>query len=130
MVLEELMKKSLSAIAKLLMATVASVGCASLLTAQPSLAQLGTVDAGGNNADQQNNIDFSNGNFNMFDLIHRATLGTGSWDTNQQSQQIDEAAKAFRERQNRANTNNQQSGQILPLPIINTPAKTEPAVTP
>ncbi|UKO96723.1 hypothetical protein [Nostoc sp. UHCC 0870] len=124
------MKKSLSAIAKLLMATVASFGCASLLTAQPSLAQLGTVDAGGNNADQQNNIDFSNGNFNMFDLIHRATLGTGSWDTNQQSQQIDEAAKAFRERQNRANTNNQQPGQILPLPIINTPAKTEPAVSP
>lgn len=124
------MKKSLSAIAKLLMVTVASFGCASLLTAQPSLAQLGTVDAGGNNADQQNNIDFSNGNFNMFDLIHRATLGTGSWDTNQQSQQIDEAAKAFRERQNRANTNNQPSGQILPLPIINTPANTEPAVTP
>ncbi|MBD2359903.1 hypothetical protein H6G36_01595 [Anabaena minutissima FACHB-250] len=124
------MKKSLSAITKLVMATVASVGFASLLTAQPSLAQLGTVDAGGNNADQQNNIDFSNGNFNMFDLIHRATLGTGSWDANQQNQQIDEAAKAFREKQNRANTNNQQRGQILPLPNVTSPSVNEPAVQP
>lgn len=124
------MKKSLSAITQLLMATIASVGFTSLLTAQPSFAQLGTIDAGGNNTDQQNNVDFSNGNFNMFDLIHRAQFGTGSWNADQQSQQIDEAAKAFRERQNRANTNNQQPGQILPLRVINTPSVTDPVVQP
>lgn len=125
------MKKSSSVITKLLIATVASVGFSSLLTAQPSLAQLGTVDAGGNNADQQNNMDFSNGNFNMFDLIHRATLGTGSWDANQQNQQLDDAAKAFRDRQNKAiQNNNQQSGQTLPLQIITTPSTTQPAVIP
>ncbi|WP_427161877.1 hypothetical protein ACQFX9_10055 [Aliinostoc sp. HNIBRCY26] len=122
------MKKSFPAIAKLLVATVASFSFTSLLTAQSSLAQLGTVDAGGNNADQQNNVDFSNGNFNMFDLIHRAQFGTSSWNADQQSQQIDEAAKAFRERQIRANQNNQPQGQILPLPVINTPSSTEPGV--
>ncbi|MCF4970458.1 hypothetical protein [Nostoc sp. CMAA1605] len=122
------MKKSFPAIAKLLVATVASFSFASLLTTQSSLAQLGTVDAGGNNTDQQNNVDFSNGNFNMFDLIHRAQFGTSSWNADQQSQQIDEAAKAFRERQNRANQNNQPKGQVIPLPVNNTPSSTEPGV--
>ncbi|AFY50327.1 hypothetical protein Nos7524_4579 [Nostoc sp. PCC 7524] len=123
------MQKSFLAVTRLLVASIATIGITSLFTVQPSLAQLGTVDAGGNNADQQNNLDFNSGNFNMFDLIHRATFGTGSWDANRQSDQIDEAAKAFRERQNRARTNNQQQGQTLPLPIIITPSSTQPAVT-
>lgn len=125
------MKKSLSVITKLLIATAASFGCASLLTAQPSLAQLGTVDAGGNNADQQNNIDFSNGNFNMFDVIHRANLGTGSWNVNQQNQQIDDAAQEFLNQQNQAiGKNNQQPGKLIPIQIITTPSKTDSTVPP
>lgn len=119
------MKKSISAITKLLIASVASVGFASLLTAQPSLAQLGTVDAGGNNADQQNNLDLTNGGFSVLELMHRAQFGTGSWNSEQQSQQIDEEAKKFLETQN-----NQKPGQILPLQIIKTPNVAEPSVQP
>ncbi|MBD2503388.1 hypothetical protein [Anabaena azotica] len=108
-----------------LLVGLAGISVASLLTVQPSFAQLGTVDAGGNNDTQNNNIDFNSGNFNMFDLIHRANFGNSTFDPNRQNEAIDDAAKAFRERQNRA-TNNQQQGQILLVPQ-NT---TQPAANP
>lgn len=105
---------------------LAGISLASLLTVQPSFAQLGTVDAGGNNDTQNNNLDFNSGNFNMFDLIHRANFGNTTFDPNRQNQAIDDAAKAFRERQNRA-TGNQQQRQILLTVPQNT---TQPAANP
>jgi hypothetical protein len=106
------MKKLSLPVTRLLLG-LAGISAASLLTVQPSLAQLGTVDAGGNNDTQNNNIDFNSGNFNMFDLIHRANLGNGTFDMNRQNEAMDDAAKAFRERQNRAIGNQKQQGQIL-----------------
>ncbi|WP_066375036.1 MULTISPECIES: hypothetical protein [unclassified Anabaena] len=121
------MQKSISTVTKLFLASIAGITFAS----QPSFAQLGTVDAGGNNSEQQNNLDFSSGNFNMFNLIHQATFGTSSWNASQQGEQLDEAAKAFRERQNQAIGNNQQQGQTPAiLPIIIKPSVTQPVVTP
>ncbi|MBD2345516.1 hypothetical protein [Anabaena subtropica] len=119
------MKKLFLPVTKLLIG-LAGISFASLLTIQPSLAQLGTVDAGGNSDAQNNNLNFDSGNFNMFDLIHRANLGNTTFDSNRQSQQIDDAAKAFRERQNKV-TGGQQYRQVLP---ILPPNATEPAATP
>ncbi|MBD2249757.1 hypothetical protein [Nostoc parmelioides] len=121
------MKKLFLPVTRLLVG-LAGISFASFMTAQPSLAQLGTVDAGGNNSDNQNNnLNFDSGNFNMFDLIHRANLGNGSFDSNSKSQQIDDAARAFRERQNKATTV-QPQGQILPtLPASATPSADSPS---
>lgn len=119
------MKKLFLPVTKLLIG-LAGISFASLLAIQPSLAQIGTVDAGGNNDPQNNNLNFDSGNFNMFDLIHRANFGNTTFDPNRQSQQIDDAARAFRERQNKA-TGVQQQRQVLP---ILPPNATEPAATP
>jgi hypothetical protein len=120
------MKKLFLPVTRLLVG-LAGISVASLLTVQPSFAQLGTVDAGGNNDSQNNNIDFNSGNFNMFDLIHRANFGNSTFDPNRQNEAIDDAAKAFRERQNRATGNNQQQRQILLTAPQNT---TQPAPNP
>ncbi|QLE54125.1 hypothetical protein [Nostoc sp. TCL26-01] len=121
------MKTTFLFVTRLLVATVASISFASLLTDQPSLAQLGTTDTPSGSFDEnQNNLDFNSGNFNMFDLIHRANFGTGTFNLNQ----IDEAAKAYRDRLNQSNTN-QQGGQVVPgLPGITNPSVTQPIVTP
>lgn len=113
------MKKSLLPVTRLLI-TLAGISFASLLTAQPTLAQLNSVDAGGNNSDNQNTYDLNSGNFNMFDIIHRANLGIGTFDSNRQNDQIDEAARAFRDKQNQINGNNQQPGLSLPNSQITT----------
>lgn len=109
------MKKLFLPVTRILVG-LAGISVASLLTVQPSFAQLGTVDAGGNNDTQNNSIDFNSGNFNMFDLIHRANFGNGTFDPNRQNEAIDDAAKAFRERQNRATGNQQQRQLLLSVP--------------
>lgn len=119
------MKKLFLPVTRLLVG-LAGISVASLLTVQPSFAQLGTVDAGGNNDTQNNNIDFNSGNFNMFDLIHRANFGNSTFDPNRQNEAIDDAAKAFRERQNRA-TGNQQQRQILLVPQNTTQPDANPS---
>ncbi|MBW4561091.1 MAG: hypothetical protein KME32_07995 [Mojavia pulchra JT2-VF2] len=132
------MKKPLLPIAKLAFTTVAGIGCASLLMAQPSLAQLNTVDSfPGADSNQNNNVDpFSRGgnsDFNMFDLIHRANFGTLNWNSQQQNQQLDEAALEFRKRQQQAIQNAGQQPQVnQSLPITPFPAniplgQTQPA---
>ncbi|MUL38784.1 hypothetical protein [Gloeocapsopsis dulcis] len=92
---------------QIVLGTVAGVGLASLLLPQASLAQVT------NSADPQeifrterNSDPFSSQNANdswgMFDLIHRAQLGTmrDPYEyANEQNQNINSAASAFRERQ-------------------------------
>jgi hypothetical protein len=96
------MKKALA------MLTVAGISCASLLIAQPSLAQLNSVDRG----TDQNTDPFARpnaGDLNLFDMIHRANLGTLEWNPHQQREQIDSAASDFRARQQKAFEQQQQS---------------------
>jgi hypothetical protein len=123
------MKRPLLPLVKFLFATVAGMGCASLLMAQPSLAQLNTVDSySGGDVNQNNTDPFSRGGgsgFNMFDLIHQANFGTFNWNAEQQNQQLDEAALEFRRRQERELQNNGQLGTTPQnLPIIRLPQTT------
>ncbi|PIG92603.1 hypothetical protein [Gloeocapsopsis sp. IPPAS B-1203] len=113
---------------QIMLGTVAGVGLA-LLVPQPSLAQVT------NSADPQeifrrerNNDPFSSQNtddsWGMFDLIHRAQLGTmrdPNEYANEQNQNINSAADAFRERQRQLMQQSNQQQQVTPAnsaPVI------------
>ena len=117
------MTKSFLSVTKLSAITIAGIGFASLFIAQPSVAQLNSVDRGTN----QNSDQFAapnSGDLNLFDMIHRANLGTLIWNPNQQKQQIDSAASDFRARQQKAFQQKQQQQSNTDSPS-NSPKETE-----
>lgn len=122
------MKKSFFPVIKLFVATVAGISVTSLLIAQPSSAQVSPADALPSSGTTDQNTDpFSpanSGNFDMFNLIHRAKFGTLNWNTDEQNQQLDSAAAAFKARQEKL-LQGQQQGQI---PEVTT--NTSPVITP
>ncbi|MEH2250043.1 hypothetical protein [Nostoc sp.] len=123
------MKKPFLQITRLFVATAAGISFASLLMAQPSSAQITSpTDAFPSNSTTDQNTDpFSRSNsdnFNMFDLIHRANFGTLNWDSNQQNDQLNSAAAAFKARQRKLI----QGEQLQPTPSL--PSVTPPVVTP
>ncbi|RCJ18714.1 hypothetical protein A6770_32620 [Nostoc minutum NIES-26] len=128
------MKKQFLPVIKVFVATIAGIGFSSWLLAQPSSAQVSPTDAfpSGSTTDENTNpFSRSNSdNFNMFDLIHRANFGTLNWDTNEQNQQLDSAAAAFKARQQKLLQGQQQQGQATPsLPAI-TPGTSGSATPP
>ncbi|MBD2213088.1 hypothetical protein H6G27_24890 [Nostoc linckia FACHB-104] len=119
------MKKIFLPLTKLAAITVAGISFASLL-AQPSWAQLGTVDSiNGSDLNQNNANPFpgaGSSDFNMFNLIHQANFGTLNWNADQQNQQLDEAALEFKRRQQQAIQKGGQLGTApQTLPIITLP---------
>lgn len=118
------MKKIFLPLTKLAAITITGISFASLL-AQPSLAQLGTVDSGNSGDLNQNNANpfpgAGSSDFNMFNLIHQANFGTLNWNADQQNQQLDEATLEFKKRQQQAIQNRGQLGtapQSSPLIIL------------
>ncbi|MEH1818411.1 MAG: hypothetical protein V7L31_04815 [Nostoc sp.] len=130
------MKKPFLQIARLFVATAAGISFASLLMAQPSSAQISSpTDAFPSNSTTDQNTDpFSRSNsdnFNMFDLIHRANFGTLNWNSDQQNEELNSAAAAFRARQQNLIRGQQKKEQATPsLPTITLPSTTPPLVTP
>ncbi|MEH2181133.1 hypothetical protein [Nostoc sp.] len=129
------MKKPFLQITRLFVATAAGISFASLLMAQPSSAQISSpTDAFPSNSTTDQNTDpFSRSNsdnFNMFDLIHRANFGTLNWDSNQQNQQLDSAAAAFKARQQKLIQGQEQQPTLNNLPTTIQPSVTSPSVTP
>ncbi|MEH2239459.1 hypothetical protein [Nostoc sp.] len=128
------MKKPFLQITRLFVATAAGISFASLLMAQPSSAQISSpTDAFPSNSTTDQNTDpFSRSNsdnFNMFDLIHRANFGTLNWDSNQQNDQLNSAAAAFKARQQKLIQGQQQ--QATPgLPSVTLPSVTPRSITP
>ncbi|MEH2422007.1 MAG: hypothetical protein V7K48_14115 [Nostoc sp.] len=128
------MKKPFLQIIRLFVATAAGISFASLLMAQPSSAQINSpADAFPSNSTTDQNTDpFSRSNsdnFNMFDLIHRANFGTLNWNSDQQNDQLNSAAAAFKARQQRLIRGQQQ--QAAPsLPVITPPVVTPRSITP
>ena len=125
------MKKPFLQIPRLFVATVAGISFASLLMAQPSSAQISSpTDAFPSTTTTDQNTDpFSRSNsdnFNMFDLIHRANFGTLNWDSNQQNEELNSAAAAFKARQQKLIQGQQQ--QATPgLPSVTLPVVTPPS---
>ena len=128
------MKKSFLQIPRFFVATVAGISFASLLMAQPSSAQISSPSDSfpSNSTTDQNTDPFSRSNsdnFNMFDLIHRANFGTLNWNSDQQNEQLDSAAAAFKARQQNL-IRGQQQQPTLSLPSVTLPSATPPSVTP
>ncbi|MEH2072710.1 MAG: hypothetical protein V7K47_31940 [Nostoc sp.] len=127
------MKKTFLQIPRLFVATVAGISFASLLLAQPSSAQIAspTDPFPSTSTTDQNTDPFSRSNsdnFNMFDLIHRANFGTLNWNPEQQNQQLDSAAAAFKARQQKLIQGQQQT--TPGLPAVTSPSVTQPLVIP
>ncbi|MEH2024916.1 hypothetical protein [Nostoc sp.] len=128
------MKKPFLQITRLFVATAAAISFASLLMAQPSSAQISSpTDAFPSNSTTDQNTDpfarSNSDNFNMFDLIHRANFGTLNWDSNQQNEELNSAAAAFKARQQKL-IRGQQQQPTLSLPTVTQPSVTPPLVTP
>ncbi|MEH1950580.1 MAG: hypothetical protein V7K77_27010 [Nostoc sp.] len=128
------MKKPFLQITRLFVATAAGISFASLLIAQPSSAQISSpTDAFPSNSTTDQNTDpfarSNSDNFNMFDLIHRANFGNLNWDSNQQNEELNSAAAAFKARQQKL-IQGQQQQPTLSLPTVTQPSVTPPLVTP
>ncbi|MDM9585215.1 MULTISPECIES: hypothetical protein [unclassified Nostoc] len=128
------MKKPFLQITRLFLATAAGISFASLLMAQPSSAQISSpTDAFPSNSTTDQNTDpfarSNSDNFNMFDLIHRANFGNLNWDSNQQNEELNSAAAAFKARQQKL-IQGQQQQPTLSLPTVTQPSVTPPLVTP
>jgi hypothetical protein len=125
------MKKPFLQIARLFLATAAGISFAPLLMAEPSLAQISSpADTFPSNSTTDQNTDpFSRSNsdnFNMFDLIHRANFGTLNWNSQQQNEQLDSSAAAFRARQQQLLQCRQQAQPTTP-PSTSATSSTQPA---
>ncbi|MEH2065744.1 MAG: hypothetical protein V7K50_26385 [Nostoc sp.] len=125
------MKKPLLQITRFFVAALAGISFASLLMAKPSSAQVSSpTDAFPSTSSTDQNTDpFSRSNsdnFNMFDLIHRANFGTLNWNSDQQNEELNSAAAAFKARQQRLIKGQQQ--QATPsLPSVTLPVVTPPS---
>jgi hypothetical protein len=90
------MKNSFLPVHKIIFATIAGISFASMLVAEPTLADT-TQPFGSLESDRNSNALSGNGSgFDMMNLIHQAQIGTVQWNADQQSQQLDLAATAFR----------------------------------
>ncbi|WP_414527808.1 hypothetical protein [Nodularia chucula] len=108
------MKKPFLSFTKFSLLTVAGIGFASVFMAQPSLAQFNnSVDRGTNQNSDPLALPNS-GELNMFEMIHRANMGTLNWNANQQKEQLDSAASDFRARQQKAFEEQQNSNTDSP----------------
>ncbi|MEH1770476.1 hypothetical protein [Nostoc sp.] len=128
------MKKPFLQITRLFVATAAGISFASLLMAQPSSAQVSSpTDAFPSTSTTDQNTDpFSRSNsdnFNMLDLIHRANFGTLNWNSDQQNEELNSAAAAFKARQQKLIQGQQRQANPSSQTII-LPSTTPLLVTP
>lgn len=108
------MNKPFLPVYKILFATVVGISFASFLAAHPSLADTDQPFSS-LESDKNSNSLFGNGSdFNMFDLMHRAQLGPLNWSAQEQNQQLNDAAAAFRAKQRKLLQNQQQPNVNLP----------------
>jgi len=96
--------------------TVAGMSFASLLLPQPSLAQSNSRNILQDLNPQQNNDPLSPrsdevNNMGMFDIIHRLQQGNAVWNPNEQNQQLNDAAAAFKAKQQQLLQQNQTQQQ-------------------
>jgi len=93
------MKNSFLPVHKIIFATIAGISFASMLVAEPTLADT-TQPFGSLESDRNSNALSGNGSgFDMMNIIHQAQIGTVQWNADQQGQQLDLAATAFRSAQ-------------------------------
>ncbi|MBD2569487.1 hypothetical protein [Anabaena lutea] len=108
------MKRPFLPVHKILVATFAGISFASVLVAQPSLADpnqpFGSLESDRNT----NSLSGNGSGFDMLDVIHRANFGINNFNPEQQNQQLDDAAAAFKARQDKLLQTPQQPASNSP----------------
>ena len=90
------MKRSFLQVHKIIVATIAGISFVSILVGEPTLADT-NQPFGSLESDHSSNPLSSNGSgFDMMNMIHQAQMGTIQWNADEQNQQLDLAAAAFR----------------------------------
>jgi hypothetical protein len=92
------MNKSFLPVHKIILATIAGISFAVILVLEPTLADI-NQPFGSAESNQNNNPLSSDGSNFMLDMIHRANFGSIQWNADEQNQQLDEAAAAFKAQQ-------------------------------
>ncbi|WP_017316040.1 hypothetical protein [Mastigocladopsis repens] len=119
------MKKPFLPLKQIVVVTVAGISLVSLLLPQPTLAQsrsiLQDLDPQQNDDPLSPRSDEVN-NSGFFNLIHRVQQGSTVWNADEQNQQLNDAAAAFKKKQEQfylQNPTQQQPNQ--PRFQVNTP---------
>jgi hypothetical protein len=90
------MNRSFLPVNKIILATIASIGFASMVLVEPTLANpnqpFGSLESDRNS----NSLSGNGSDFNMMNMIHQAQMGTIQWNADEQNQQLDLAAAAFK----------------------------------
>ncbi|MBO1059640.1 MAG: hypothetical protein HEQ14_01525 [Aphanizomenon flos-aquae CP01] len=103
------MNKSFLPVHKIILATIAGISFAVILVLEPTLADI-NQPFGSAESNQNNNPLSSDGSNFMLDMIHRANFGSIQWNADEQNQQLDAAAAAFKAQQQKLlQTQNKQN---------------------
>ena len=103
------MNKSFLPVHKIILATIAGISFAVILVLEPTLADI-NQPFGSAESNQNNNPLSSDGSNFMLDMIHRANFGSIQWNADEQNQQLDAAAEAFKAQQQKLlQTQNKQN---------------------
>ena len=92
------MNKSFLPVHKIILATIAGISFAVILVLEPTLADINQPFCSAE-SNQNNNPLSSDGSNFMLDMIHRANFGSIQWNADEQNQQLDAAAAAFKAQQ-------------------------------
>ncbi|OBQ40561.1 MAG: hypothetical protein AN485_04480 [Anabaena sp. MDT14b] len=97
------MKRSFLQVHKIIVATIAGISFVSMLVVEPTLADtnqpFGSLESdtfGQQGYHSSNPLSGNGSDFNMMNMIHQAQMGTIQWNADEQNQQLDLAAAAFR----------------------------------
>ena len=92
------MNKSFLPVHKIILATIAGISFAVIVVLEPTLADI-NQPFGSAESNQNNTPLSSDGSNFMLDMIHRANFGSIQWNADEQNQQLDAAAAAFKAQQ-------------------------------
>ncbi|MGH7999790.1 MAG: hypothetical protein ACREPR_10275 [Brasilonema sp.] len=126
------MKKPFLALKQLFVVTVAGISFASLLLPQSSLADPSSRNILQDLSPQQDNDPLSPrsdevNNMGVFNLMHRLQQGNTVWNVDEQNQQLNDAAAAFKAKQQQLFQQNQTQQQLnQPSFQVNTPGVIKP----
>jgi len=120
------MNKPFSVLSRFIAVSVAGISFASLLIQQPSYAEpssniLQNLSPQDNNPLAPNSSEVNSSTTGIFDLLHRAQLSGNPWDANEQNQQLNDAAAAFRAKQQQLLQQPRQQQLTNPGFQVNTP---------
>lgn len=99
------MKKPLSTLTRFVFVTVAGINFACLLIPQPSFAGPSSNPLQNLNPQQNDNplspnsSEVNTSGVGIFELMHRVQLGNTTWNADEQNQELNDAASAFKAKQ-------------------------------